>query len=108
MTDEPELQHHPADKPLRLRNATCVYCGVEFGPEEKRTKEHVIAREFVPVVDFNGQWNLIVNACCSCNNEKADLEGEIAALTMQPDVLGRFATGDERVRRALLGVGQYR
>lgn len=99
MTDQPELRHHPAEKPLRLRNATCVYCGVEFGPGQKRTKEHVIGRDFVPEVDFSGQWNLIVNACQACNNEKSDLEGELAALTMQPDVLGRFAANDDRLPR---------
>ncbi len=106
MATNPELQHHPAGKPLRLRNETCVYCGVEFGPGQKRTKEHVIGRDFVPEVDFSVQWNLIVNACEGCNTEKSDLEGELAALTMQPDVLGRFAHDDERLARESVRKGR--
>jgi hypothetical protein len=30
-----------------------------------------------------------VNACRGCNNDKADLENDISAITMQPDVLGK-------------------
>lgn len=95
--DDRFLRHHPSDKPLRLRNVTCVYCGVAFGPDVKRTKEHVVGRDFVPEVDFSKQWNLIVNACEHCNNAKSDLEGELAAISMQPDGFGRFTDEDERL-----------
>lgn len=99
MAEHGKLQFYATDKPLRLRNSTCVYCRIKLGPGQKRTKEHVIGRDFVPEVDFNHQWNLIVNACEACNNEKSDLEGELGALSMQPDVFGRFAHDDERLAR---------
>ena len=97
MSNECGLIHHPSGKPLRLRNLTCAYCGVLFGPHVMRTKEHVIARNFVPDVDFSSQWNLIVNACESCNGAKSDIEGELSALTMQPDLYGRHVDDDERL-----------
>lgn len=44
------------------------------------------------------QWNVIVRACQSCNNRKSDLEDDISAITMQPDVQGRFAVDDDDLR----------
>ena len=93
------LRHHPNDKPLRLRNQTCVYCSTMFGPGVKRTMEHVIAKRFVPEIDFSKQWNLIANACEACAKEKGDLESDISAVTLQPDGFGRFANADARVPR---------
>jgi hypothetical protein len=58
----------------------------------------VFGRRFVPRGCFDGQWNLILNACTPCNNEKADLEDDITAITMMPDVTGAFAVDDERLR----------
>jgi len=87
----PEL---PMNKPTRLRNTTCIYCGRPFGTERRRTKEHVIARRFVPHVSFDGQWNLIVNACSKCNGAKSDLENDVSAISMQPDVFGQSQTDD--------------
>jgi hypothetical protein len=88
------MQELPMDKPTRLRNTTCVYCGRLFDEERKRTKEHVIARRFVPHVSFGRQWNLIVNACSKCNGVKADLENDVSAISMQPDAFGQSPTDD--------------
>lgn len=59
---------------------------------ERRTKtrEHVIGRNFVPAGATRGSWNLVLNACQSCNTKKSDLEDEISALTMQPDPTGAY------------------
>jgi hypothetical protein len=74
-------------KPLRLQNRTCVYCGRHFGGNTPRTREHVIGRNFVPKGSFkSNDWNLVVWACEPCNHEKADLEGEISAITLQPSI----------------------
>ncbi len=84
-----DLNHLPATKPLRLRNVICPYCGVAL-TKQNSTREHVIGRKFVPKGTLENQWNLILNACHACNNRKADLEDDIAAITMQPDVTGRY------------------
>jgi hypothetical protein len=89
-----ELPHNRA---IVLRNKTCAYCGRRFDAELQSTKEHVIARRFVPRGCFKGQWNLIVLACERCNNEKAALEDDISAISMMPDLCGRFATDDARL-----------
>jgi hypothetical protein len=39
---------------------------------------------------LENQWNLILNACRGCNNGKSDLEDDTSAITMQPDVRGRY------------------
>ena len=88
----------PPNRAIVLRNATCAYCGRLFGAELPATKEHVIGRRFVPRGYFNGQWNLIVNACEGCNNDKAELEDDISAITMMPDLYGRHAIDDHRLR----------
>jgi hypothetical protein len=73
--------------PLRLHNATCIYCGRSFDSTLPRTREHVIGRNFVPEGSFKANyWNLFVWACGPCNNEKAKLEGEISAITLQPSI----------------------
>jgi hypothetical protein len=73
--------------PLRLHNRTCIYCGRDFGNSAPRTKDHVIGRNFVPKGSFkSNDWNLTVWACRRCNNEKAKLEGEISAITLQPGI----------------------
>jgi hypothetical protein len=65
----------------------CPYCGVALS-KENSTKEHVLARKFVPKGTLNNQWNLILNACRCCNNSKSDLEDDISAITMQPNMRG--------------------
>lgn len=99
MRKQEGLHQYPNDKPLKLKNMTCVYCGVDFRAGVPRTKEHVIGKKFVPKVDFGNQWNLIVFACENCNNAKSELEGELAAISMQPDAFGRFVDEDERLPR---------
>jgi hypothetical protein len=64
----------------------------------RSTKEHVIGRRFVPRGCFDGQWNLILNACERCNNDKADLEDDISVITMMPDLTGGHAIDDDRLR----------
>jgi hypothetical protein len=80
------------------RNKLCTYCGAPLSPFKGGEKEHVIGRRFVPKGTLSGQWNLIVRSCPQCNDQKADLEDDLSAITMQPDGLGRFATDDERLR----------
>ncbi len=83
-------------KPVRLDNRSCVYCGADFGPTKRPTREHVVGLNFVPRGSFeSNDWNLIVWACWRCNHEKSKLEGEISAITLQPG-LGT-ARPDERL-----------
>ncbi len=67
-----------------LKNIRCVYCRCDLQDGDV-TRDHVIARRFVPKGKLNAQWNLIVNACQPCNNKKSDLEDDIAAITLLPD-----------------------
>lgn len=78
-------------KTISLSNVACVYCGRYFGSDLRSTKDHVIARRLVPDGMISRGWNLIVKACEVCNRSKSDLESEVAAVTMQPDAIGRFA-----------------
>lgn len=100
MTDQNEdsigqtLKELPDNKVIRLDNVTCVYCGAAL-TKETTTREHVIGRRFVPKGKLHGYWNLIVNACRTCNGFKSDLEDDISAITMQPDVFGRYGHEDE-------------
>lgn len=96
-----ELVDLPTNRPLSLPNKTCPYCGAVLN-KSNRTKEHVVGRRFVPRGTLNGQWNLIVWACNRCNSEKAALEDDISAITMQPDTLGRHATDDKRLAEEAL------
>ena len=98
------LTKHQHNQVIRLHNITCPYCGVML-IKNSTEKEHVIGRRFVPKGKLNGNWNLIVNACRTCNGIKADLEDDISATTMQPDTLGRFGHNEpegmsEAVRKA--------
>ena len=88
------LKKMPGNRVVRLNNVTCVYCGTPL-TRDTSTKEHVIGRRFVPKGKLHGNWNLIVNACKPCNAKKSDLEDDISAITMQPDVLGRYGHKDE-------------
>lgn len=81
------------NRAIHLHNTRCAYCGDGITPENK-TQDHVIGRRFVPKGKLNANWNLIVNACRPCNNRKSDLEDDIAAITLQPDLWGRFGHED--------------
>lgn len=93
INDKQRSKKLPSNKPIILKNRSCVYCGSVL-PEAQLTKEHVIGRRFVPKGSLNNQWNLIVFACSSCNGEKSKLENDISAITMQPDGYGDFASDD--------------
>lgn len=85
-----------ANRVTILDNNICVYCADPLQPDAT-TEEHVIGRKFVPVGTLNANWNLIVNACPRCNNLKSDLEDDISAITMQPDVTGQHAHANLRI-----------
>lgn len=91
-----DVIQYPPNRVLRLHNVVCPYCG---GPlnDSCRTKEHVIGRKFVPRGKLDAQWNLIVNACRTCNGKKSDLEDDISAISMQPDAHGRFGVEDDEL-----------
>lgn len=70
------------NRPVRLMNVTCVYCGITIS-DCNDSKEHVISRKFVPKGAFDEQWNLIVQACKSCNGKKSVLENDISSITLE-------------------------
>jgi len=80
----------------QLKNVICPYCGVGLD-KGNVTKEHVVGRGFVPRGSLENQPNLILRACRDCNNRKSDLEDDISAITMQPDVTGRHFGSDARL-----------
>jgi len=71
---------------MKLANITCVYCGNKDEPDNPLTDEHVIGRNFVPKGSLATGWNLITKACHSCNDKKADLENDLSAITLLPDL----------------------
>lgn len=85
---EQTVLHLSNNKATKLANVACAYCGGEDEPDNPLTEDHVIGRNFVPTGSFASGWSLILKACRRCNNEKSDLEDEISAITLQPD-LGR-------------------
>jgi hypothetical protein len=89
------LTEMPANKPVVLDNSHCVYCAAEL-TAASRTKEHVIGRRFVPKGKLDGHWNLILWACARCNGIKADLENDLSAITLQPDLTGKFGHDDQK------------
>jgi len=88
---------YPPKRAINLKNRSCAYCGRAFDAGCAATREHVIGRRFVPKGCFDGQWNLIVNACEPCNREKADLEDDISVISMLPDLAGRYPVDDPRL-----------
>jgi hypothetical protein len=97
-----KLTHHPVNRAIRLTNVNCPYCGGNFDVHRPRTKEHVIGRRFVPRGTLGVQWNLILQACEPCNQLKAGLEDDISAITMLPDLAGRYAVEDARLKTEAL------
>ncbi len=98
MSEATDLDHFmkemPGNKPIVLANETCIYCGIPLAASNS-SKEHVIGRRFVPKGKFDGQWNLIVQACKKCNGNKADLENDISAITMHANAWGKHSIDDE-------------
>lgn len=80
-----------------FQNVTCPYCNTPLD-WRTRTKEHVIGRRFVPVGSLNNNWNLILWACLQCNRRKADLEDDIAAISMHFHTAGLPNMSDSRAR----------
>jgi hypothetical protein len=80
------LQNLPNNKATRLDNISCIYCGGAPDRANPLTDEHVIGRRFVPKGSLATGWSLIARACERCNNEKADLEDDISAITLLPDL----------------------
>jgi hypothetical protein len=84
-----------AERAIPLRdNRTCPYCLEELVPGSF-DEEHVIGRRFVRKGSFDGQWNLILNACMRCNRQKAALEDDISAITMYRVAGDRARAGDQ-------------
>lgn len=79
----------------RLSNLTCPYCGVDLS-SSSRTKEHAIGRNFVPKGSLADSWNLLLNACRSCNARKSALENDISAISMMPNTDGSFPLSDQK------------
>lgn len=86
-----ELRELQRTRALVLRNSTCAYCACVLN-RTNSTKEHVVGRRFVPRGTLNQDWNLILQVCQPCNHRKSNLEDDISAITMQPDVFGRNAS----------------
>jgi hypothetical protein len=68
------------DSPIKLDNKTCPYCGKTI-ENNNLSIEHTIGRKFVPKGSLENEWNLLINACKTCNNYKSDLENDISAIT---------------------------
>ncbi len=95
--------YHPTNRVVRLKNLTCAYCGERGSNASPLTVEHVIGRRFVPKGSLAGGWNLILNACRACNAAKSDLEDDISAITLQPNLQDRHedpALASEAARKA--------
>ena len=88
-----------------LRNKSCVYCHKSL-TDGTRTKEHVIGRRFVPTGSLEKGWNVILAACSRCNNEKGELENDISAITMLPDLQGKYAVEDDTLIQDALNKSQ--
>lgn len=79
------------------RNVVCPYCHRPFGPDLRAEAEHVVGRRFVPKGALSGHWNLVLRACGKCNDDKAALENDISAITMQPDAREEYGCEDPRL-----------
>jgi len=77
----------PNNKATKLANISCAYCGGSGdAADNPLTDEHVVGRRFVPTGALAKGWALIVRACRRCNNEKSDLEDDISAITLLPEL----------------------
>lgn len=92
------LNHPPFERATVLKNVNCPFCGVDLSVGW--TKEHIVGRKFVPRGVLNRQWNLILRACQECNNRKSDLEDDISAISMLPDLGGVHAEEDDSLKNS--------
>lgn len=84
-----EYVEYPVNRPVRLRNKSCPYCGCKFDSSTQVNEEHTIGRRFVPKGAMENQFNLIFWACKECNEEKSQLEDDISVISMIPRSPGR-------------------
>jgi len=80
-----------------LKNKNCPYCGCLFDGTVVVTKDHVVARRFVPKGKLHQSQNVILRACEPCNVTKSELEDDVSALSMLPDLLGIFTHQDDAI-----------
>jgi hypothetical protein len=88
-SNNPLREPHARD--LSLRNRNCIYCCLPL-TGKKRTREHVIGRNFTPQGTLDA--NLVAWACIECNNDKSNLEDDISVISMLPPV-SRNAAANE-------------
>lgn len=95
-----EMSAFNPEKPACLPGRFCAYCG---RPLDRRssTRDHVVARNFVPEGTLVSGFFLQVRACRPCNDRKAALEDDISLITMLPDTAGDYVRDDERLRRTV-------
>jgi hypothetical protein len=95
-----DLRSFNPDKPVKLPNKKCAYCGVPLR-RSIATKDHVVGRRFVPEGTLATGFSLLVQACSPCNNRKASVENFISVITMLPDTSGKYVREDERLTRTV-------
>lgn len=95
-----DLLHFNPDRAITLPGSKCAYCGTKI-EGRGRTKDHVIARNFVPQGAIADGFNLIVQSCRPCNDRKARLEDDISLITMLPDTAGNLVRDDPRLRATI-------
>jgi hypothetical protein len=84
---------------ISIANRFCPYCAKEVFNTDC-TKDHVIARKFVPEGTMADAFNIQFRCHSRCNGNKARLEDDISAITMMPDSDGNYARDDERLIRS--------
>lgn len=88
----------PTDRTQTLPNTRCPYCGVELN-SKNRSRDHVVARKFVPEGTLVNTLNIGLWSCRRCNGQKSALEDDISAITMMPGPDGTYARDDDRLVR---------
>lgn len=65
-------------------NKHCLYCSQDVSDlAVPSTKEHLIAREFVPTGTLDGNaFNFIFRACEKCNHRKSEVERHVSTVTL--------------------------
>ena len=98
MNSEFPLSHK---QPTRLKNTRCAYCNAEFLLPNEPQKEHVVGKNFVPRGSHDQQWNLHLNSCHACNQEKSALENDLSAITMIGGISEDISQDVDRASEAL-------
>lgn len=86
-----------------LQNVNCPYCGAVL--DDGATKEHLVARRFVPKGSLENSRNIILRACSGCNVHKSDLEDDLSAISMGVHLLPMdssvLANGEKKLKGSL-------